>query len=367
MKKRRIVLASILKPVDDTRMSEKLAASLAKTEEYEVYVIGYPSRTETPADTIIRTPLKPFTRISIGRVLAPLAVLKNCIEVKPELLIVNTHELLMVSIVNRILFGSRIVYDIQENYARNILHTTAFAWPLRPLLAGWVRLKEMLLTPLFHGVLLAEKCYENELPFVRSKNMVLENKAVVPTNFNRQPPADKIRLVFTGTLAESTGVFQAINLAQKLHPLNPKVELEIIGYCVVPATLQKIKSAIAGCAFIKLTGGDQLVPHPEILEAIRTASFGIICYPPAPHIRGKVPTKLYEYLACQLPILLQPEPAWAELCEPHHAAIAVDFDSPDLSKILVQLNDSFYTSQPLNVTWRDEEARFLEQVRKFLI
>jgi hypothetical protein len=367
MKKRRIVLASILKPVDDTRMSEKLAASLAKLEDYEVYVIGYPSRIKTPADSITRITLKSFKRISTERLLAPLAVLKSCIQVKPELLIVNTHELLMVSVVNRILFGTKIVYDIQENYARNILHTTAFSWPLRPLLAGWVRLKEMLLTPLFHGVLLAEKCYENELPFVRSKSLVLENKAVVPANFNHQPPADKIKLVFTGTLAESTGVFQAINLALKLHPLNPKVELEIIGYCAVPATLLKIKSAIAGCSFIKLTGGDQLVPHAEILEAIRTASFGIICYPLAPHIRGKVPTKLYEYLACQLPILLQPEPAWAKLCEPHHAAVTVDFDNPDLPKILAQRNDSFYTSQPMNVTWQDEEARFLEQVRKFLI
>lgn len=45
MKKRRIVLASILKPVDDTRMTEKLGATLAQVEGNEVYVIGYPSRT----------------------------------------------------------------------------------------------------------------------------------------------------------------------------------------------------------------------------------------------------------------------------------------------------------------------------------
>lgn len=271
MKKRRIVLASILKPVDDTRMSEKLAASLAKLEGFEVFVIGYPSQTKTGNNSVVRMPLKLFTRISIGRLLAPLAVLRKCIQVKPKLLIVNTHELLMLSIVNRILFGTKIVYDIQENYARNILHTTAFAWPLRPLLAGWVRLKETLLTPIFHGVLLAEKCYENELPFVRSKSLVLENKAVVPANFRRQPPADKIKLVFTGTLAETTGVFQAIRLAKNLHSLNPKVELEIIGYCAVPSTLQKIRSAIAGYTFIGLTGGDQLIPHDQILEAIRTA------------------------------------------------------------------------------------------------
>jgi hypothetical protein len=367
MKKRRIVLASILKPVDDTRMTEKLGATLAKFEGNDVYVIGYPSQTQSSLDSITTLPLNPFKRISFGRMLAPLAVLKKCIQVKPELLIVNTHELLIVGIANRILFGTKILYDIQENYARNILHTSAFALPLRPLLAGWVRLKEMLLTPLLQGMLLAENCYEQQLPLVHKNYVVVENKAIVPNNFKRQPPTDKIKLVFTGTIAESTGVFQAISFTQKLHQLNPKVELEIIGYCTIPATLTKIKSAIAGSTFIKLMGGDQLVPHPQILEAIRTASFGIVCYPAAPHTKDKVPTKLYEYLACELPILLQPEPNWVAICAPSKAAIIVDFDNPDLPKINNQLTQSFYTTKPDNVTWQAEEMRFLNWLDKILV
>jgi len=367
MKKRRIVLASILKPVDDTRMTEKLGVTLAQVEGNEVYVIGYPSRTPASPDSITSLPLKPFTRISFGRMLAPLVVLKKCIQVKPELLIVNTHELLIVGMVNRILFGTKIVYDIQENYARNILHTTAFPLLLRPVLAGWVRLKETLLTPLFQGMLLAEKCYEQELPFVRKNYVVVENKAMLPKHFLRQPPTDKIKLVFTGTLAESTGVFQAISFTQKLHHLNPKIELEIIGYCAIPTTLTKIRSAVAGCTFLKLTGGDQLVPHPQILEAIRTASFGIVCYPTAPHTRNKVPTKLFEYLACQLPILLQPKPKWVELCTPSNAAIEVDFDNPDLSSINVQLTQRFYTTKAEHVTWQTEEVRFLRWLDKILV
>ncbi|MBX2894183.1 MAG: glycosyltransferase [Cyclobacteriaceae bacterium] len=359
MKKRRIVLASILKPVNDTRMTEKLGASLAKVEGNEVYVIGYPIQTNSSLGSIISLPLKPFTRISLGRLLAPLSVLKKCIQVKPELLIVNTHELLIVSIVNRILFGTKIVYDIQENYPRNILYTPAFPLLLRPVLAAWVRLKETLLTPLFNSIILAEKCYKQELPFVRKNYVVMENKAILPDHFERQPPTNKIRLIFSGTLAESTGVFQAINLAQKLHQLNPKVELEIIGYCARTTTLTNIRSAISGSSFIKLTGGNYLVPHTEILEAIRTASFGIICYPPAPQVQNKVPTKLYEYLACQLPILLRNEPTWSALCELYSAAVIVDFNKPDPTAILAQMDKSFYTSKPINVTWQTEEARFI--------
>ena len=93
------------------------------------------------------------------------------IQVQPELLIVNTHELLIVGILNRILFGTKIIYDIQENYWRNILLTNAFYKPLKPLLAGWVRLKEMSLLPFYHGALLAEKGYERELKSILKKNI----------------------------------------------------------------------------------------------------------------------------------------------------------------------------------------------------
>ncbi|MBK7653563.1 MAG: hypothetical protein IPJ20_26520 [Flammeovirgaceae bacterium] len=71
MKKRRIVLASILKPIDDTRMFEKLGTSLSTVKDYEVFIIGYPTTTPLNQEHEIHVlPLKSFKRISIGRLLA---------------------------------------------------------------------------------------------------------------------------------------------------------------------------------------------------------------------------------------------------------------------------------------------------------
>jgi hypothetical protein len=52
IKKRRIVLASVLKPVDDTRMFEKIGVSLAGADEAEVIIIGYPSQRPPTHQTI---------------------------------------------------------------------------------------------------------------------------------------------------------------------------------------------------------------------------------------------------------------------------------------------------------------------------
>ncbi len=41
IKKSRIVIASVLKPVNDTRMTEKLGGSLL--QRYDVHIIGFPA------------------------------------------------------------------------------------------------------------------------------------------------------------------------------------------------------------------------------------------------------------------------------------------------------------------------------------
>ena len=83
------------------------AVSLAETNNYIIFIIGYPSSHQRfESDSIRFLPLNPFNRLSIQRLLAPLKILKKTIQVQPELLVVNTHELLIVGIINRILFGT---------------------------------------------------------------------------------------------------------------------------------------------------------------------------------------------------------------------------------------------------------------------
>ena len=362
-----IVIASILKPVDDTRMYEKMAVTLAASGRYEVIVIGFPASRKIEHSGITFLPSKKFRRLSLERLISPFRVFQKILKVKPEVLIVNSHELLIVAIVNRILFGTTLIYDVQENYYRNLKHTKAFPVIIRTVLAWWVRLKEKLSVPFFKWFYLAEKGYVKEMTFLGTKYTVLENKAVLPSDFKKSPRKDSaIRLLFSGTLAESTGVFQAINLARELYPINPNITLKIIGYCAQAHVLSRIREAIQNCPFIKLAGGgDQLVPHHRIMDAISEADFGIICYPASPHTQNSIPTKLYEYLACSLPVLIQNHLPWIEITAPLNASIVVHFDHPDAHGILRQMHEQqFYSMPAKEVTWDAEASRLLQSMNE---
>jgi very-short-patch-repair endonuclease len=547
-KKRRIVLASILKPVDDTRMFEKMATTLVRSGGYEVDIVGYPSTSQVSHPPIRFVPFKSFKRVSIARLFAKWRVFSKAWSVRPDILVFNTHELMVPAIWMKILLGTSIIYDVRENHYRNILHSGSFPFIIRWPLALLVRFKEKLLAPMIDHFILAEKGYEKEFRFHRGGWTVVQNKAQLTSRHSPKPRRDglspnpspeergnptrgwetaekmywdklkvfsrdnrkgqtqaesiiwqevragklghKIRrqhaigvfiadfvcldkrlvieidgeyhklndeydqartaflkdegfdvmrftndevmgrldsviqqiksrldtapsiepsqsslssgerlgeaslerresqspsasptepkfnslspgegrgdavtLLFTGTLAASTGVFNAITLAKSLHKVDPSVKLKIIGYAAQSEVRDRIINETKDSTFIELTGIDKLVPHEEIVAAIYGADAGIISYPPSHHTLNSHPTKLYEYLCAQLPIMVEDRWPWIEEYASHEAFILVDFAKPDAARIMSELKSkTFYTTLPVDVTWEHEARKLLEML-----
>ena len=361
IKKTRIVIASLLKPVDDTRMFEKLGQTLA--EEAEVHIIGYPSQASFHHPNIALHSLQPFNRLSIGRLLSPWKVFRKLSTLKPDTFIITTHELLVVGILAKIFLSCRLIYDVQENYGRNIIYTNAFPKLLRPFIATYVRLKEWLTSPFVNHFLLAERGYEKELNFPGSKKTIIENKTNKVDTIVIKKDDGHINLLFTGTLAETTGVFTAIELAQRLHNVDASIRLTLIGYCSLKETLEEIKDEISDKDFINLIGGDHLVPHSEIVSQIQSSHFGIIAYTENPSIVNSIPTKLYEYLGYQLPILLvDHNKLWIDCTIPYQASIPFNLSNLKPDEFLNQMRaQSFYNSMPKDVFW-DSEAEKLKKI-----
>jgi hypothetical protein len=367
IKKRRIVIASVLKPVDDTRMFEKMGQSLAPA--YEVHIIGYPARSTPVSRGIVFHSLPKFKRLSLKRAIAPWQILRMILRLKPSIVIFTTHELLVAAVLAKLILRCHILYDVMENYGRNILHTNAFPLLLRPFLAAWVWIKEWITAPFIDHFILAEAGYQREMKFPAKRTTIIENKFKKPPAIHPRKNANKnsaLQLLFSGTISDSTGVFIAIDLAEKLHALRPEIRLTIIGYCALPGTLTRLKAAIATKSFIQLIGGDQLVPHHDILNAIEKADYGIIAYPPNPSTTNSIPTKLYEYLGSHLPILLIHHTPWTDLCSPYPAAIPFQADHIDPEKMLrLMTSTNFYNILPTDVYWEHEEQKLLQLLARF--
>ncbi|RDC63587.1 glycosyltransferase [Adhaeribacter pallidiroseus] len=374
MKKTRLLIASVLKPVNDTRMFEKIGCSLAKLPNTEVHLAGFPGVLPNTKFTISFHPFSAFKRLSWGRVKVQWEFWQLLRQLQPDLLIISTHEFLIVAVLFKLFFKKKLWYDVRENYYLNLTTQNFYGGVTKHLLAYGIRVTEILSAPFIAHYLLAEKSYAGELPFIKNKFTVLENKYI---SLIASPPVYKtfpvkiesrpIRFLFSGTISQMHGIFEAIALCQQLQERQAAISLTIIGYCAVPDTFNRLKELQKACSFITLIGGDSLVPHSEIVKQIQNCHVGLLPYQPHPSTFRCVPTKLFEYLANGLPVLVQENPYWADIINQNKAGVNLNFKKFNASAILKKLTtQEFYPdgSSP-EVFWSTEEVKLLSLFNKY--
>lgn len=364
--KKRIAITSVLKPIDDPRNYKKIGISLAETNKYEVNIIGHACKNTPTHPKIKFHPVFKFKRLSFKRIFVSWKIYKTLIKVKPDIIIVNTHELLLVTLLYQIIFGSKIVYDVQENYYQNIRQTQAFPPVLKQLVALYVRAKEWLASPFVDLFLLAEKCYLHELKFTVRNAEIIENKFVSKEFYSIQSPkSHSFRFVYTGTIAEEYGIFDALHFIRALTQYVPNLHFTIAGYCHSPHTLKQLKKETRKHAYINLIGDGELLPHNEILNVINESDFAVLPYRLNTYYSQRIPTKIYECLSLKTPMIVRDNPAWNSLFEEFDAFVITDFRNVDKALVELIVQKKFYTKGDICLAhWESEDKRLVNAIGK---
>jgi glycosyltransferase involved in cell wall biosynthesis len=368
MTKKVIAIISVLKPVDDTRNYRKIARTISNTNKYDINIIGFSAKKIPLCPNVKFHPIFNFRRSSIKRLTASFQILKVLLKVKPELIIVTCTELLLVSVTYKILFGIKIIYDIQENYFRNIVYTDAYSPLIKYPIALLIRLNELASSLFVNRFFLAEKIYRDQLRFAASNSVTIENKAFIPAYLNfdiRQNTKDLI-FVYSGTIAEHYGIFKAIELVIGLRHKDKNAHLIIAGYAAQLKIYHKLVDRVARLEFIKLIGGNQLVPHDQILMEIKKADFCLLPYHTNKSTQGRIPTKLYECLVLEKPVIIPSNPAWDELIKKNNAGILYEFKQLDKFPF-EKLYSKFYGNDLTNESrWESISSILIDEVERIL-
>ncbi len=361
---RKIVIASILKPVDDVRGYWKIAQSMSKTNKYEVNIIGNTGKKEPKYSNILFHCFPVRRNQWIKRATLRFKILLRSIRINPDILVITTHELLLVAIYMKIFTGSKIIYDVQENYRRNITLNSSL---LSKIYSYLVAIKEDLLCSYFDHFWFAEKCYREELKFGKGNYSIIQNKALdIPINRNT---AVTNRILFSGTISYYSGIKTAIKIIKELIKIKPETEAVIIGQVHDHKLYSWLEKESQKCKNIQVRLSFDPVPYDEIIEKMEWANLGIITYHPNEINQNKIPTKLYEYSRYRLSYLVQENTLWSKVGNRLGYQIPIDLYQPNISKILVRLKESRRTtpkSYTYTDTWEYESAKLLNSIDKLL-
>ncbi|MEP1032288.1 hypothetical protein [Ekhidna sp.] len=363
--KKKIVIASVLKPVDDVRAYWKLSQSMAKTNKYEVNIIGNSGKKQSAEENILFHTHTIKRSNWIKRALIRGSILIKILKIRPKLLIISTHELIMIALIGKIFTGCKLIYDVQENYSRNLAHINSSIF--RKSLATIVRCKENISKLFIDQYWLAESCYLDELPFSRKNYLVVENKALF-FEF-KQRDHQPMKMLFSGTISEYGGVRKAIDLFKKIQGIEADSTLTIIGQIHD----QKLRKWLTGLQqeypTLELNIATKAIPYEEILKSITQANLGVIGYKPALANKNKIPTKLYEYSRYQLPYVVQENTTWSGVGINLGGAIPIELSNPDVNHIFKKLNNPaqlFPNSYPNEATWEAESIKVISSLESLI-
>ena len=154
-----------------------------------------------------------------------------------------------------------------------------------------------------------------------------------------------------------------INYFKKLPA--DEYSLRIIGHCPRPDNMTKIEDdcrPLANC-FLQLE--HEPIPYHKILAQISENTIGLLPYKRNKSTENKVPTKLFEYLALGLPVLVSKNTIWNTMIMKYQGGASIDFCEPpnynDLG-LCVNLINRTHNIDYKELMWISEETKFLNTI-----
>ncbi|RKY51977.1 MAG: hypothetical protein DRP93_08940, partial [Candidatus Neomarinimicrobiota bacterium] len=115
------------------------------------------------------------------------------------------------------------------------------------------------------------------------------------------------------------------------------------------------------------------IDHKELFQFIRAANIGIIPHHRSAHVDTTIPNKIFDYMACELPVIASNAPPMRRIIEETGAGLVFESgNSSDLAQAVVDVYSSElgfgkngYSAVSTKYNWSIDKQRLLIVVNNF--
>jgi len=239
-------------------------------------------------------------------------------------------DLIYVGLLLKMTTGAKVIYDVHEDYPNDML-TKYYLKPwVRRAMSKFMTFSEWLADKFFDAIVTADNfVYEQ---FSKKKTIVLFNypdtkkidESLAPYNGARDVKWD---VIFPGTTTEFI-INIILGVAKVFHDRGRELRVAIISPFVVNGGIEWVRSRIKELNLDEAKIHLQLrVPTYEVPRLIQSSKIGIIPWQDVLKLRKNIPTKLFEYWYCGIPVVVSDLPPCAQFVNKAKGAFLVHPDS----------------------------------------
>ena len=231
-------------------------------------------------------------------------------------------------------FGHRVVYDVHEDAPKQIMNKHWIPWWAKRILSAGTALVERAVTAAIDGIVAATPSIAERFP--PSKTVVVQNfPRVAAARVRDDAPAFEARphsFAYTGQLTRVQGLRE---IAATAALLPPDLGDAVVAGFFDDEGLEHEVTASAGWKRITFLG--RVTPN-EVLDVIHSARTGLVIDHPIINYLDSYSTKMFEYMACGVPVVCSDFPLWKRIIKDADCGVALDpMDPVGVAKAVEEL------------------------------
>ena len=357
----KVCILTTVHPPFDTRIFHKEAKTLVQAG-YDVTLIVQHSKNEIVDGVKIIALSKPrnrFTRI-FGLTWQTLFL---ALRQRADIYHFHDPELIIVGIILR-LFGKKVIYDVHEDVPKQILNKN---WMgnvnIRKFAAFIMNIIEQIGALLFNRIVVATPDIAKKFP--KKKIVILRNFPIlqlIDNTISANCKKNKPIIIYAGGLTRIRGIKEII---QAMEYIEDRAELWLLGKWE-SKKFEKECEDLEGWKYTRYLGFKNL---QEVYSFMKSSDIGIINFLPVENNLKAGPNKVYEYMACSLPIVMSNFLYWKKIFK-GYTLFTNPYDSKGIAEKILYLLDNPNEAKELGkkgrklieekYNWKAESKKLLE-------
>jgi glycosyltransferase involved in cell wall biosynthesis len=242
-------------------------------------------------------------------------------------------ELMGVGLALRAL-GARVVFDVHEDIPADIADKPWIAPPIRRPLSYAAALWLKILHRAYSGVVAATPAIARRFP--NRHTVVVCNYPRIEEFATQRGENFELRsasALYIGSITELRCIDEMVS-AFSSPEMDPRVRLMLAG-TFEDEQLQARIQKMSGWKCVDYLGQR---PRQEVARMLTHARCGLLLFRPAANHEDAMPTKLFEYMAAGLPVIISDSLRWSAVVREHDCGLVVNpFDRDALARAIVEI------------------------------
>lgn len=262
---------------------------------------------------------------------APIKVLMQAMKIKAEIYQIHDPELLPIAVILKFLRGKPVIYDIHECYAEAFLQKDYLSLVLRRFLSGLIKyLERGSLRFIDQGIAATEHIAEQfqDIPTIHNYPILAEWDKVE----NKIERYQSRNICYIGNITKERGIGQIVTALAEVD-----ARLHLAGR-FEPEKYREELLTLPGYAKVIEYG---YVDRTQAAEIFSKCALGVVLFDKSPNHLYSLSTKIFEYMAAGLPVLVSDLPTNIELIQRSGAGLYLDpADTQKLTETLTEILDN---------------------------